>query len=93
MSSIHETLTQALEHHQAGRGREAETIYRQVLAQDPRNADALHLLGMLACEAGQLERATVCLAEAIYITPWIAPFHNNLGRVLEARGEQHRQAR
>ena len=87
MSSILETLTQALEHHQAGRGREAETIYRQVLAQDPRNADALHLLGMLAYEAGQLERATACLAEAIYITPWIAPFHNNLGRVLEARGE------
>jgi len=42
--------------------------------------------------AGQFEAATVCIAEAIRITPRIAPFHNNLGTVLEARGEQHRQA-
>jgi len=92
MLSIHETHTQALERQQAGRRREAETICRQAQAQDPRNADALHLLGMLANEAGQLEAATVRIAEAIHITPWIAPFHNNLGTVLEARGEQHRQA-
>jgi tetratricopeptide (TPR) repeat protein len=87
VSSVLETLTQALQHHQTGRRQQAEAMYRQVLARDPRNADALHLLGMLAYEAGQHETATACIAEAIHINPWIAPFHNNLGTVLEARGE------
>ena len=40
-----------MSHHQAGHLREAEGIYRQILAQRPDHADALHLLGVLAGEA------------------------------------------
>ena len=43
----------AVRHHQAGRLREAEGIYRQVLRHQPGHADALHLLGVpgLFCQA------------------------------------------
>ena len=86
MPTILEALKEALEHHQAGHLREAETLYREVLAHDPQNADALHLLGMLAYESGRHATATSYLAEAIHANPRIAPFHNNLGAVLEAQG-------
>ena len=46
------TLQTGLEHHQAGRFAEAETIYRQILAANPGDADALHLLGILANQTG-----------------------------------------
>src|SRR5690242_20710451 len=45
-------LARGREHHQAGRFAEAEAIYRQVLAADPVNASAMHLLGVLANQLG-----------------------------------------
>ena len=87
MPTIAEALMQGLEHHRAGRRSDAEAIYRAVLASDPRNADALHLLGMLSYEAGRHEAATALIAEAIHANPHVAAFHSNLGNVLEARGE------
>ena len=41
-------LSRALQHHGAGELAAAEALYRHVLAQEPRNADALPLLGALA---------------------------------------------
>ena len=45
-------LRQAHEHHRAGRFEEAITLYRQVLALQPNNADAAHLLGLAVFHAG-----------------------------------------
>ena len=50
--TIEQAIEIAIGHHQAGRLAEAEAIYRQVLAQLPDHADALHLLGALACHTG-----------------------------------------
>ena len=44
-------------HHSAGRLQEAETIYHRVLAAEPDNPDALHLLGVIAHEMGKNELA------------------------------------
>ncbi len=52
MPTIPEALAVAIEHHRAGRLREAETIYRQILAADPNHLDAWHLLGLIACQVG-----------------------------------------
>ncbi len=38
----------ALQYHQAGRVKEAERLYRQCLTINPRHADSLHLLGLVA---------------------------------------------
>src|SRR5579883_449047 len=57
MPSVREMLEAALERHQAGRLDEAESLYRQVLAIEPDNADCLHLLGMLADQKGRSDEA------------------------------------
>ncbi len=57
-------LRMAAEHHRAGRRPEAASLYREVLALDARNADALFLLAVLAREDGRLKEADRLLAEA-----------------------------
>lgn len=54
----------AAEHHRAGRLAAAKTMYQEVLALDPRHADALFLLGVLERQTGQLEEARQRLIEA-----------------------------
>src|SRR6266699_3575240 len=49
-----EWLTAALEHQRAGRFVEAERIYNGVLRADPAEADALHLLGLIAASGDHL---------------------------------------
>src|SRR5947207_2399070 len=56
MSTISDALTTAVRHHQAGRLREAETIYRQILAADPDHYHAWHLLGAIASFRQAVER-------------------------------------
>ena len=66
---VDQAMQTALGHHQAGRLAEAEAIYRQVLAQFPDHADALHLLGVLACQAGRPDAAIELIGRAIAINP------------------------
>ena len=54
---IDAALQAALEHHQAGRLAEAETIYREILARHPDDFDTIHGLGVLAAQAGKPEMA------------------------------------
>ncbi|MCY2990263.1 MAG: tetratricopeptide repeat protein [Planctomycetota bacterium] len=82
----HESFTIALEHHRCGRRRQAEQGYRSVLAENPRHADALHLLGVLAFQHGQLTPAAELINRAIEIYPQSAPFHTNLAEVYRAAG-------
>lgn len=76
----------ALEHHRAGRLAEAESIYRQVLDLDPRNAEAWHLLGVIAHQAGKQETAIELIGKALAIRPDLAEAHSNLGLALMAGG-------
>lgn len=86
MASVHEALTAALAHQQAGRLAQAESIYRQVLLRDPQNADALHLLGMVAHQLGRHPSAAELIERAVGRAPGIPFFHNNLGTVYQAQG-------
>ena len=52
---IHQRLESAAEHHRAGRLGEAEALSRQIIADRPDCADALHLMGVLALQAGRRE--------------------------------------
>ena len=65
MATISEALTIAVQHHQAGRLQAAEQIYRRVLEVDPNQADAIHLLGVLAHQVGKHELAVQCITRAI----------------------------
>ena len=57
MTTISEALAIAVEHHQAGRLHDAQRIYRQIPAIEPNHAQAWHLLGVIAHQAGRHEIA------------------------------------
>jgi Flp pilus assembly protein TadD/2-polyprenyl-3-methyl-5-hydroxy-6-metoxy-1,4-benzoquinol methylase len=59
------TLTEAVRLHQAGQIDKAALLYRRVLAADPGNPDALHLLGMAALQQGQAREAADLIGKAI----------------------------
>jgi predicted O-linked N-acetylglucosamine transferase (SPINDLY family) len=85
--TIDQALEIAVEHHQAGRLAEAEAIYRQVLAHDPGQAHALHLLGVLACQTGHHQAAIELIRHAIAVAPAVAEFHSNLGESYRLSGQ------
>jgi len=72
-------LAEGLHLHQAGRLADAEALYRRVLAADPANAPALHLLGALANQVGQHAAAVELISQAVSIEPTAASYHSNLG--------------
>lgn len=86
MSTLQDLFAQAQSHHHARRLAEAREIYIEILRQDPRNADALNLLGALLAQQGQAEKAVDYLRRAIQIHPSRAPYHVNLGVVLQDLG-------
>ncbi len=65
MTTILDQLTTALEQQKRGRRLEAEALYRGILNENPENADAWHLLGMLFYEMGQHVAAASHIAKAI----------------------------
>ncbi len=83
---MHDPMQIAIQHHQAGRLQEAGHIYKSVLARNPNNADALHLLGLVAHQLGQHQPAAELMSRAIGIKP--SPvFYANLAEVWRALGQ------
>jgi predicted O-linked N-acetylglucosamine transferase (SPINDLY family) len=76
----------ALALHQAGRLAEADAAYRDVLAIDPANSDALHFLGVIAQQQGALDSAAAWMSQAIAANPANVHAHHNLGKLFEAQG-------
>ena len=76
-------MARAAEHHAAGRLEEAERLCRQVLQKDPRNVDALRMLGLIAAAAGDLDEAENLLRQALVGAPDHAAAMFELGRVLK----------
>ena len=76
----------AIQLHQAGRLAEAEAIYRQILAAEPRHADALHLLGVIALQVGRNDLAADWFCQAVALTPDAPDFHSNLGEAYRKIG-------
>jgi len=87
MDAIAEQLGNAITYHQAGRLQEAESLYQSILQLQPDNADALHLLGVIAYQVGKYEISAKLIAHSIAINPNFAESHNNLGNALMALGQ------
>lgn len=81
-----DALQRALRHHQAGQFAQAEPLYREILRAQPRHADALHLLGVLAHQVGQHAPAVDLISQAIRENPRVAGYHCNRGEALRAQG-------
>src|SRR5687768_16590813 len=76
--SLDEAIRVALDHHQQGRLREAETIYREILKTQPNHFDALHLLGLVARQTGHPDAAIDLTTRAISINPHVAAVWSDL---------------
>jgi predicted TPR repeat methyltransferase len=76
----------ASRHHQAGRLAEAESLYRRILAVDPKHAHSLHSLGLIAHQAGRNDLAADIIVQAIALNDRVPAFHNNLGNAFQAQG-------
>ena len=85
--TIQQAFELAVQHHQAGRLAEADALYRQILAAEPRHADAMHLLGVIAHQMGRNEAAVDLIRQAIALTPGSPEFHSNFGEVCRATGQ------
>ena len=75
-------LPVAAGHHQAGRYPEAERLYREILQSEPRNGDALRLLGGLYVQSNRPAEGEIELKKAIEAQPANAEIYNNLGLAL-----------
>ena len=88
MSAIHARVQVGLQHHAAGRLREAEALYREALAEDPQNIDALHFLGVITLQRGDPAQAAVLISQALSRNAANPPALNNLGLALAAQGKR-----
>lgn len=84
--TIPQALELAVQHHEAGRLREAEVIYRQILAVQPNHAETLHLLGLVAHRCGRHETAVDLIRRAIHCGFAGAVAHSNLGEAYRLLG-------
>lgn len=87
--SVEEQLQRAFLLWQQKRFADADSICREVLARAPRDADALHLSGLIRRRLGDLAGAEQCIRQSIQLQPSRAEFHSNLGNLLRAQGRPH----
>jgi len=81
-----ELLEQAVQAHRAGRADQAEPLYRRVLASSARNTDALNLLGVLLCDAGNTDEGVALIRRAVDLAPTISAYRLNLAIGLREAG-------
>lgn len=80
------SVATAIASHQTGEVERAEELYRQILAENPQEAAALHGLGMIAYQQQQYERAIEQIEQAIALDQSHAAYHNTLGMAYRAQG-------
>ena len=85
--NLDQAMAIAVGHHQAGRLREAEAIYRLILKQLPDDVRTLGLLGALMGQRGDFPAAEEFLKRVIAIDPKAALAHSNLGNALRDQGK------
>jgi tetratricopeptide (TPR) repeat protein len=79
-------LARARKQHEAGGLVEAEAGYNKVLALDESNADAWHMIGVVALQTRRSQMAVDCISRALSLRPEFPEALNNLGSVMLAMG-------
>ncbi len=93
--SVTDLIALGIRHHQARQVTEARDLYLRALALEPRQIDALHLLGVLALENGRAQDAVQLMQGAIAELqrlgrardPATFMIYANLGNALSATGQ------
>jgi len=82
----HALLVKGSQHQSVGRFAQAESCYRRVIKADSGNAEAWHLLGLLAYQAENPAKAEQHIRKAVSLAPANVGFLSNLGLVLKDLG-------
>jgi tetratricopeptide (TPR) repeat protein len=80
------TVRAGFAHHQEGQLRRAEALYRKALNKDPDDANALHLLGVLAYQRGAAALSLRLIERALPALPDIPDVQLNHGNALRELG-------
>lgn len=72
--------------HRAGRFDEAKTIYQKILKKNPRDPDALHLLGLILDQQGHPQDALASIAKAVHIRKDFPDAHSNAAQIAARMG-------
>ena len=78
-ASPQQALQSAMAQHQAGNLLQAEALYKQVLRAQPKQADALHLLGLIAKQKGDFKTAVQLMKQSLAENPNYVEAYVNLG--------------
>lgn len=70
-----QALRTAHQWHAAGNQKQAEAICQQILAVDARQPDAIHLIGVIALQDGNMEKAAQYFQKAIKLNGKNPQFH------------------
>ncbi len=76
----------AVRNHQAGRLAEAERLYRDVVAIDPKHVASLHYLGILALQSGRPAMAVEMVGKALACNERMPECHYNIAFAFRALG-------
>ncbi|MCH8237546.1 MAG: tetratricopeptide repeat protein [Proteobacteria bacterium] len=80
-------LEQGRQLHMEGRLGEAAAVYQKILKKDPRNSEALHLLGVVSLQNEDFPQAIRLIRDAIAIAGENPDYLNNLGQALYGAGD------
>ena len=89
--ALQQTLGRAMEFHRAGQLGEAERLYQEILAVNPRQIEAQHLLGVLRAQQGRLDEALELVTAALKVRPNAVIPLSDCGLILHKLG-RHQDA-
>jgi tetratricopeptide (TPR) repeat protein len=81
-TSTQDNLKVGMALHQQGQLGQAHDIYKQLLKDEPNNANVLHLVGVIAVQTGNHQAAVEMISRAIEIDPKIEIYYSNRGKAL-----------
>ena len=88
--SVTDRLNEAIALHQDKRYDRAAAICETILAAQPNNSDALHILGLTRSSQRDLNTAIDLIQKAISLNPQNAAYHHNLGGLNRQLGRMER---
>ncbi len=83
--TIQTAVQVAMEYQMLGMEAQAELIYRSILSESPTYPDALHLLGVIFYQKGDVQSAVPYIEGALQSNKSFEGFHNSLGGRLAAQ--------
>lgn len=87
LTAVQKAMQAAWVHYRCGQLAQAEVACQKILQLKPGEADALHLLGIMALQNGDIDKAVSLINKAINSNSSNPEYHSNLGFALHEQGK------